>query len=62
MGAEFLDEWRNVRLGGEAIRRLAELPEERDLPPISAKSAEMDGAQSENGPPAELKNPAGAAS
>ena len=24
MGAEFLDEWRNVRLGGEAIARLAE--------------------------------------
>jgi len=24
MGAEFLDEWRNVRLGGEAITRLAE--------------------------------------
>ena len=23
MGAEFLDEWRNVRLGGEAIKRLA---------------------------------------
>lgn len=24
MGAEFLDEWRNVRLSGDAIRRLAE--------------------------------------
>lgn len=24
MGAEFLDEWRNVRLGGEALKRLAE--------------------------------------
>jgi GNAT superfamily N-acetyltransferase len=24
MGAEFLDEWRNVRLGGEALLRLAE--------------------------------------
>jgi GNAT superfamily N-acetyltransferase len=24
MGAEFLDEWRNVRLSGEALRRLAE--------------------------------------
>jgi hypothetical protein len=23
MGAEFLDEWRNVRLSGEAIQRLA---------------------------------------
>src|SRR5208337_2001018 len=45
MGAEFLDTWRNVRLGGEAIRRLAELPGENGLPPISAKSAEMDGAR-----------------
>jgi GNAT superfamily N-acetyltransferase len=24
MGAEFLDEWRNVRVGGEALKRLAE--------------------------------------
>jgi len=23
MGAEFLDEWRNVRLSGEALERLA---------------------------------------
>jgi hypothetical protein len=23
MGAEFLDEWRNVRVSGEAIQRLA---------------------------------------
>jgi hypothetical protein len=23
MGAEFLDEWRNVRLSGEPLRRLA---------------------------------------
>jgi len=23
MGAEFLDEWRNVRVSGEALRRLA---------------------------------------
>jgi GNAT superfamily N-acetyltransferase len=28
MGAEFLDEWRNVRVGGEALTRLAEQPEE----------------------------------
>ena len=28
MGAEFLDEWRNVRLSGEAMKRLAEKPEE----------------------------------
>ncbi|MDR3752315.1 MAG: GNAT family N-acetyltransferase [Terracidiphilus sp.] len=39
MGAEFMDEWKLVRLEGEAIRRLAEIP------PISAKSAEIDGAQ-----------------
>ena len=29
MGAEFLDEWRNVRLDGEAIKRLAEGAESR---------------------------------
>ena len=45
MGAEFLDEWRNVRLGGEAIKRLAENAGESGLPPISAKSAEKDGAR-----------------
>jgi hypothetical protein len=45
MGAEFLDEWRNVRLGGEALMRLAEQPGENGLPPISAESAEMDGAR-----------------
>jgi hypothetical protein len=26
MGAEFLDEWRNVRLSGEALERLAGIP------------------------------------
>jgi GNAT superfamily N-acetyltransferase len=26
MGAEFLDEWRNVRVSGEALRRLAGIP------------------------------------
>ena len=26
MGAEFLDEWRNVRLSGEALERLASAP------------------------------------
>jgi hypothetical protein len=26
MGAEFLDEWRNVRVDGEALRRLAGIP------------------------------------
>ncbi len=45
MGAEFMDEWRLVRLEGEAIKRLAKLPGERDLPPISAKSAEKDRAR-----------------
>ena len=29
MGAEFLDEWRNVRLDGEAIKRLAESADNR---------------------------------
>jgi GNAT superfamily N-acetyltransferase len=41
MGAEFMDEWRLVRLEGEAIKRLA------GIPIISAKNAEMDGAQAE---------------
>jgi len=27
MGAEFLDEWRNVRLSGEALQRLAGVTE-----------------------------------
>ena len=45
MGAEFMDEWRLVRLEGEAIKRLAELPEGSGLPPISAENAEMDGAR-----------------
>jgi GNAT superfamily N-acetyltransferase len=62
MGAEFLDEWRNVRLGGEAIERLAGSTGESGLPPISARGAEIDGAQVENATPAELKNGAGAAS
>jgi GNAT superfamily N-acetyltransferase len=33
MGAEFLDEWRNVRLGGEALTRLAEGAEGRPAAP-----------------------------
>jgi hypothetical protein len=41
MGAEFMDEWRLVLLEGEAIKRLA------GIPIISAKNAEMDGAQAE---------------
>jgi GNAT superfamily N-acetyltransferase len=47
MGAEFLDKWRNVRLGAEAIQWLAESAGENDLPPISATDAEKDGARSE---------------
>jgi GNAT superfamily N-acetyltransferase len=45
MGAEFLDDWRNVRLSGDAIKRLAEEPGGGGLPPISAKNAEMDAAR-----------------
>jgi hypothetical protein len=44
MGAEFLDDWRNVRLSGDAIKRLAEKTGESGLPPFSAKNAEKDGA------------------
>ena len=29
MGGEFLDEWRNVRVGGEALKRLAGVPSDR---------------------------------
>jgi GNAT superfamily N-acetyltransferase len=42
MGAEFMDEWRLVRLEGEAIRRLAE----GGGPTSSARSAEKDGGSS----------------
>jgi GNAT superfamily N-acetyltransferase len=45
MGAEFLDDWRNVRLSGDAIKRLAEKTGESGLPPFSAKNAEKDGAR-----------------
>jgi len=40
MGAEFLDEWRNVRLNSEAIRRLAEGAEEITVPPFRTKTGE----------------------
>ena len=41
MGAEFLDEWRNVRLDGEAIKRLAEGAESRtDAPAEQGVRAE----------------------
>lgn len=39
MGAEFLDEWRNVRVTGEALRRLAGLP---GLPAIDPSAAEQE--------------------
>jgi GNAT superfamily N-acetyltransferase len=39
MGAEFLDEWRNVRVSGEAIQRLAETGT-RDAATESAKAAQ----------------------
>jgi GNAT superfamily N-acetyltransferase len=43
MGAEFLDEWRNVRLDGEAIRRLAGLPDESGVPSFRQKAGERMG-------------------
>jgi GNAT superfamily N-acetyltransferase len=36
MGAEFLDEWRNVRVAGEALRRLAGIPRMPDVDPSVA--------------------------
>jgi GNAT superfamily N-acetyltransferase len=62
MGAEFLDEWRNVRLGGEAIKRLAENAEESGLPPIRQETGERMGQPAENGTPAEQKSRAESAS
>jgi GNAT superfamily N-acetyltransferase len=50
MGAEFLDEWRNVRLNGEAIQRLAQKLGEGGLPPFRQKAGERmgHGAQEKN--------------
>jgi GNAT superfamily N-acetyltransferase len=50
MGAEFLDEWRNVRLSGEAIQRLAQKLGEGGLPPFRQKAGERMGhsAQEKN--------------
>jgi ribosomal protein S18 acetylase RimI-like enzyme len=50
MGAEFLDEWRNARLSGEAIRRLAGELGENGLPPFRQKAGERmgHGAQEKN--------------
>ncbi len=36
MGAEFMDEWRNVRVSGEALRRLAEASPEQPVAPAPA--------------------------
>jgi GNAT superfamily N-acetyltransferase len=38
MGAEFLDEWRNVRLEGEALERLADAANEDGLPPLRQRA------------------------
>ena len=43
MGAEFLDEWRNVRLEGNALKRLAEGVGEDGLPPFRQKAGERIG-------------------
>jgi GNAT superfamily N-acetyltransferase len=43
MGAEFLDTWRNVRVTGEALRRLAGIVEGSGLPPISQEAAKWMG-------------------
>jgi len=56
MGAEFLDEWRNVRLGGEAIKRLAGLPDGSGLPPFRLEAGERMGQRAENGGQAEQKS------
>ena len=39
MGAEFLDEWRNVRLSGEALMRLAGVTEPADSTALGAPSS-----------------------
>jgi GNAT superfamily N-acetyltransferase len=67
MGAEFLDEWRNVRLDGEAIRRLAWTTGDNGLPPIRREAGERmgqptSGQPAESGARVELKGRAGAAS
>jgi GNAT superfamily N-acetyltransferase len=56
MGAEFLDEWRNVLLGGEAIKRLAGKPDDDGVPPFRQEAGERTGHG------AQEKGPAGAAS
>src|ERR1019366_1417871 len=44
MGAEFLDEWRNVRVSGEALRRLVGIPGLPDVDP-SVADEETDASQ-----------------
>jgi GNAT superfamily N-acetyltransferase len=44
MGAEFLDEWRNVRVTGEALRRLAGIPGLPEVDP-SVADQETEAAQ-----------------
>ncbi|MGA2560235.1 MAG: GNAT family N-acetyltransferase [Terracidiphilus sp.] len=43
MGAEFLDEWRNVRVSGESLRRLAGIGDD------GAPGSEAPGSQEESG-------------
>ena len=40
MGAEFLDEWRNVRISGDALERLAVEPVEPASPPAAGEQKE----------------------
>jgi ribosomal protein S18 acetylase RimI-like enzyme len=48
MGAEFLDTWRNVRVSGAALKRLA--AEESSLPPFRPKGGERMGRPSNEEP------------
>jgi GNAT superfamily N-acetyltransferase len=43
MGAEFLDDWRNVRLSGDAIKRLAGKAVDSALPPFRQEAGERMG-------------------
>ena len=49
MGAEFLDEWRNVRINGEALRQLAG-PEELPALGVSSSLCHPERAQQVEGP------------
>jgi hypothetical protein len=40
MGAEFLDEWRNVRVSGEALERLANAASDAGCPILSSAAAD----------------------